>query len=296
MRERLHSFNYIVPQTFEEVTHYLSTLDEACLLAGGTDLIVAMKLKGLRPKNIISLKNFKNMLSYIIEEKEYIRIGALTTFHDLETSLLISEKFKVLHEAIQQIAFYQIKNIATIGGNLCNASPAADSAPPLMVLNAQLVIIGPNGERRIPIDKFFIGPGKTVLSKGEFLKEIIIPYMPESSGAAYIKLGRRRGIDISVVSSTAFVRLDGELIVDSRIALGSVAPTPTRAHNAERILKGKKTSRKHIIEASEKVVEDINPITDVRASAEYRREMAKVLTAKALQIAIKRAGGEIYED
>ena len=291
MRERLPSFNYLVPSTIDEAIDHLRSLEDAVILAGGTDLIVAMKLKGLRPKNVISMKKLKGQLSYIVKDADEVRIGALTCFHDIEKSPLIKEKFEVLHEAVTQIASYQIRNIATIGGNLCNASPAADSAPPLMVLGAKLIIAGPSGERGVPIERFFVGPGRTVLEKGEILKEIVIPIMPENSGASFVKLGRRKSEDISVASAAAFVLLEGNTIKDVRIALGSVAPTPIRAYNAEREILGKEISPSLLERAGEKAKEECSPITDVRASAEYRREMVRVLTRKALEIAINRAKG-----
>jgi carbon-monoxide dehydrogenase medium subunit len=289
MRERLPSFNYHAPQTISEVIRYLSELQNAVILAGGTDLIVAMKQKGLKPYNIVSLKKLKDELCYIRQEDGKILIGAMTTFDLLEKSSIIRKYFKVLHEAIGKMAAYQIRNMATIGGNLCNASPAADSAPPLLVLNAKLRVIGPEGDREIPIERFFLGPGKTALQKGEILKEIEIPVMPPNSGAAFIKLGRRRSEDISIASASAFIQLEDESIKDVRIALGSVAPTPIRAYEAERILRGKETSERLFEEAGERAMKECNPITDVRASAEYRRAMVKVLTKNALKTAVNRS-------
>lgn len=295
MRERLSDFEYLVPTTLTEVAYYLETYDSAYILAGGTDLLVAMKLKGLRPKTIISMRKIKELLNYIIEEKDYLRVGALVTLNELKESSIISTKFKVLHEAVTQMATYPIRNIATIGGNLCNASPAADTAPPLMVLNAKLITASLNGERKIAIENFFIGPGKTALRKGEFLKEIEIPFLPANSGAAFIKIKRRKSADISVASSAAYVQLEGDLIIDVRIALGSVAPTPIRAYSVEELLKEKRVSEELLSKAAQKAFMDCSPIDDVRSSAEYRKEIVKVLTERALQVAIKRAWGVEFE-
>lgn len=291
MRERLPSFNYYAPQTISEAVRQLSELQNAVILAGGTDLIVAMKQKGIKPYNIVSLKRLKDELSYIRQEDGKVVIGAMTTFDVLEKSSIMRENFKVLHEAISKIAAYQIRNMATIGGNLCNASPAADTAPPLLVLNAKLRAIGPEGEREIPIEKFFVGPGKTALQKGGILKEIEIPIMPPNSGAAFIKLGRRRSEDISIASASAFVQMEDKTIKDVRIALGSVAPTPIRAYEAEKVLKGKEMSEQLLKEAGERAMKECNPITDVRASAEYRRAMVRVLTKAALETAANRSIG-----
>ncbi|MEM4001579.1 MAG: xanthine dehydrogenase family protein subunit M [Saccharolobus sp.] len=295
MRERLPDFEYLVPTSLTEVAYYLNAYDNAYILAGGTDLLVAIKLKGLRPKTIISMKKIKELLRYIIEENNYLRIGALVTLNELKESPIISTKFKVLHEAVAQMATYPIRNMATIGGNLCNASPAADTAPPLMVLNAKLIAMSLSGEREIAIENFFIGPGKTALQKGEFLKEIKIPLLPANSGAAFIKMKRRKSADISIASSAVYLQLEGDLIIDARIALGSVAPTPIRAYSAEESLKEKKVSEELLSKAAQKASIDCSPIDDVRSSAEYRKEIVKVLTERALQIAIKRARGVVFE-
>lgn len=283
------SFEYFAPHTVEEA---LSILDrygqDAKVLAGGTDLLVKMKQRLTEPRCVINIKSI-NELNFIREEADELHIGAVTKLRTIEKSDIVKERFPVLYEGVRAIGSVQIRNMATIGGNLCNASPAADSAPPLLVLNAKLRVIGPEGDREIPIERFFLGPGKTALQKGEILKEIEIPVMPPNSGAAFIKLGRRRSEDISIASASAFIQLEDESIKDVRIALGSVAPTPIRAYEAERILRGKETSERLFEEAGERAMKECNPITDVRASAEYRRAMVKVLTKNALKTAVNRS-------
>lgn len=289
MRDRLPCFDYYAPATLAEATHLLASKEGAVVLQGGTDLWVATKQKGLRPQSVVSLKKLRPLLSTIEEEDDRTLIGASTTFSQIERSLLIERRFPVLHESVRQIASYQIRNTATIGGNLCNASPAADSAPPLLVLDATLVIQGPGGQRELPIDGFFKGPGKTALDRGEMLTHISLPNPPPGAGAAFVKLGRRISEDISIASAAAWVLLKGHRVEDVKIALGSVAPTPLRARHAEDALKGGTPSESSYEEAGQAAMQECRPITDVRASADYRRAMVRVLTKNALKKAVERA-------
>ncbi len=195
----------------------------------------------------------------------------------------------MLAEAVNQMASWQIRNIATIGGNLCNASPAADTAPPLYVLNAELKLVSVEGERIVPVTKFFHGPRKTELKKNELLAEIIIP-VEKDAGASAIKLGRRNAFTLSIVAVATLVKVSDNKFADVRVALNSVAPTPVRAPSIEKALIGKEVSLEAVEEASKLVVNDIKPISDVRASADYRREMSIVLTRDSLLRSLERIG------
>lgn len=217
----------------------------------------------------------------------------MTSISFLNESLSTMPEFEVLLEGTNTIGSYQIRNAATIGGNLCNASPAADSAPPLLVLAASLRARGIDGERSIPIEQFFVGPGKTILKKGEILREVAIPSPPAHSGGAFVKLGRREGEDIAVASAAAYVELakDGTVRI-ARIAMGSVAPIPMRAREAEGLLLGEISDSK-LENATDSASRECQPITDVRSSAAYRRSAAKFLTKSVIVKALHRATGGI---
>ncbi len=289
----LPQFKYYKPQALDEALKLLNELDEARVIAGGTDLLIDMRIGRYRPKNIIDINDL-NELKYIVDDGNWIRIGALTRLQELIDSEIVREKLPILYEAVYHMASWQIRNMATIGGNLCNASPAADTAPPLMVLEAKLRVINIEGERTIDIREFFLGPRKTVLKRNELLKEIMVPVYKDY-GYSYMKLGRRNSFTLSIVSVASLLKVEDNVFSDVRIALNSIAPTPIRAFSAEKYLVGRKVTIDSIKAASKLVVKDISPITDIRATAEYRRDMAIVLTYDALKVALKRLGIEFLE-
>ena len=291
MYYRIPEINYIYAMSLDEALELVERLDDYRLLAGGTDLIIDMKIGRAKPKNVVDISRISD-LKFIKDEGDYVRIGSLVTLQELVESPIIRGKTPVLSMAANEMASWQIRNMATVGGNLCNASPAADAAPPLMVLNAKLVLASKKGEREIPITQFFKGPRKTELRKDELLKEIIIPY-EKGSGQYYIKLGRRNAFTLSVVSVAALVKVGNNRFSDVRIALNSVAPTPVRSRSVEEALKNKEVTYEAIEEASKEVLKDISPISDVRASAEYRREMSVALTKDTLIGALKQLGIEV---
>jgi carbon-monoxide dehydrogenase medium subunit len=291
MRKYLPEFDYIEPRSLSEVLDALNSFkQEVKVIAGGTDLVTAMREKGLKPKYILSFKNVRDELDYIEfdDKSQVLRIGALTTIHSIETSDILKGKFYVLREAAAQLGSYQIRNLATIGGNLCNASPAADMAPPLMALNSKLVLLSSGGEREIPVEGFFVGPGETILTNDEILKEIIVPEPTGMYGCSFLKISRRM-IGLAIVNVATFVKLKDKRLEEVRISLGAVAPTPVRARNLEKELIGKEIDELDLSKVCETVEGDINPISDVRASLEYRKHLAKVLTARSLRISIERA-------
>ena len=279
-------FEYFEPRTLEEALRLLDEWGEdARVLAGGTDLLVQMKLRRVEPRCLINVKRLG--LRYIREEGEEVRIGALTRLRDLERSELIEREFPALHEAVRAMASVQVRNMATIGGNLCNASPAADTAPPLMVYGARLRLKSLRGERAVPVEEFFRGPGETVLERGEILVEVEAPR--PRGGSAFIKLSRT-AMDLAKVNVAVLVSLEGGVISAARIALGAVAPTPVRAREAERFLEGRAPTRENFRRAGEIASTEIRPITDLRSTAWYRREVSKVLVADALERAVGRVG------
>ena len=285
---KIPRFNYYRVKTLDEALELIDKLDDFKVIAGGTDLVMDLRIGRYKPRNIVDISNIRE-LDYIVDEGDKIRIGALTKLQEILESPIVKTKAPVLAEAIYQMASWQIRNIATIGGNLCNASPAADTAPPLMVLEAQLKLASKTGTRTVPITEFFLGPRKTVLKKNELLTEIIIPY-EKDVGASMIKLGRRNSFTLSVVAVAALVKVEDNKFKDVRVALNSVAPTPVRAKSVEKSLIGKEVTLENIEEAAKLVVNDISPISDVRASAEYRKEMSIILTRDSLIKSLERIG------
>lgn len=277
----LPKFNYYMPSTQSEAFRLIKANEgKAKLMAGGTDLLVKIKKRALSPEVLIDLNNITE-LSYIEARDGHLHIGGLTTLTEIGESSLVREKATALAEAISVLAAPHIRNRATIAGNLCNASPAADSACPLLALNASVKLESPDGERTVPLSEFFIGPEQTVLRPDELMTEVIIPI--EEGASTFIKLGRRKAFTLSVASAAAFARVKNGKFEEVRVALGAVAPTPLRVDKAEDTLRGQELNEENIDKAAQRVKEQCCPITDVRASAEYRTEMSYVLTKRALK-------------
>lgn len=281
-------FHYVCPDSVEEAVSILaSEKGKAKLLAGGTDLVHMMKANKVAPKIIISTKNITEYRG-VEKQNGGVSIGALCTLRDVAQSELIRNEYEFLSSAAGQIGSFQIRCRGTIGGNICNASPAADTAAPLLVLGAETQIQGPGGVRTVPIKDFFLGPGETALSGDEILTRIILPEPEAKSASLYIKLGRRRAMDLATVGVAVYLTLGPsyEKIKDIRIAISSAAPKPLRVFEAESILRGQAPERELIERSASVSSEASSPITDVRASKEYRKEMVKVLTIRALENAI----------
>ena len=285
---RIPEINYFRASTLEEALELLNKLESVKVLAGGSDLLIDLKIRRYEVKNVVDISGIKE-LNYIEDRGEHVAIGAATKLQDIVESPIIATKAPVLAEAVNEMASWQIRNVATIGGNLCNASPAADTAPPLLVLNARLHLVSLEGEREVPITGFFLGPRKTVLRKGELLREIVVPY-ERGAGASFIKLGRRNAFTLSVVAVATLVKVRNGIFDDVRVALNSVAPKPVRAVSVEKFLKSREVSMSAIEEGAKRVLQDISPISDVRASADYRKEMSVVLTKESLLRSLERAG------
>jgi len=281
-------FEYHAPTSLKEALDLLSKYGgDAAPLAGGTDLIVKMKQRLVEPKCIINIKNIDE-LNRVEERHDGIHIGAATRLRTIEKSEIIKAKLPLLQEAVRTIGSVQIRNMATIGGNLCNASPAADSATALLALDAKAHLISSEGSRTIPLEEFFTGPGRTVLKPNELLAEVSSPYLPENCGTSFQKIGRT-SLDIATVNIATMLKMEGEVVSDCRIALGAVDPTPIRAHRAEEALRGKELTDETLKTAAKTVSGSIAPITDIRATADYRKEASKTLLRDALTIARDRA-------
>jgi carbon-monoxide dehydrogenase medium subunit len=281
------SFEYFEPKTTEETAALLAKYKDATILAGGTDLFIKMKQGLIEPKVIIRVKQ----PSFIEERCDGFHIGAATKLRTIEKSEAVIAKFQALFEAIRVIGSVQIRHMATIGGNICNASPAADTAPPLLVMGAEVMILGANGTRTVALKDFFVGPGKTVLSKSEILTEVHIPTPRPHTGTSFIRLSRA-SMDIAKISIAVMLHLDtNKRISDARIALGSVAPTPIMANKSADLLKGNRLTHEALNRASQSVAEEIRPITDIRGTAEYRKEVSHVIARDAIELANRRAEG-----
>ena len=256
----------------------------ARVIAGGTDLLVT------RPADTESLVDIKELgLSYIRED-DGIRIGATTCFTDLIRSPSLERyPYRVISDAAGELGHHNLRHIATLGGNICNAVPSADTPVALIALDTEAVIHGPSGERTVPLDGFFKFVRETVLKKGEFLKEIAVPIQPEA-GASFQKLGRTN-VDIAIVNAACRLSFVDGVISDSRIVLGAVYPTPLRVRAAEEVLNGNEFSVELAKKAAQVAAEATKPISDHRASAEYRREMSGVLVKRAIIEAHERAEG-----
>jgi carbon-monoxide dehydrogenase medium subunit len=258
-------------------------------MAGGTDLLVGLKNGGINPECLIDLKGIPRLNFIEYDDNSGLKIGALSSIADIEKDPHIRAQYEALYEAALGIGSVQIRNRGTIGGNLCNASPSADLAPPLMVMDAQIRIFSKAGERDLHLDNFFLGPGKTVLQEDEILTEVYVPKLPSRSRATYLKFSRRGGIDLAIVGVACLLVTNRESFCEqARIAMGAVAPTPLRAKKAEALIRGKRITHELIEEAAKIATEEARPISDIRAQANFRREIIKVLVRRAIKICTAR--------
>ena len=276
-------FDYIRPGTMEEAIAALKANDEPYLLAGGTDLLIGIKTKTVEPKCLIDMKGISGIDG--IEYNNGFKLGAMTTVRDIEVSPLIREKIPALSQAAATLGSIQIRNRATLGGNLCHGSPAADMAAILLAMNCELSIASDQGEKTIGLDQFFTGPNSTVVGKHELLSQIIIPKKMEQFKGLYLKHGPRKAMDIGIVNIA--ILLDADIKTgfcnQVMIALGAVAPTPIRARKAEALLNGKELEPDRIKKAAEAAADGAEPITDFRATAGYRKDLVRSLVKTGIQ-------------
>lgn len=288
----MRDFEYIAPTTLEEALAALARHGgEAKLVAGGTDILGQMKKGVISPKFVISLGRIPGLEGIGGNEEGGVTIGACASLEDVANSPIVGEQYGLLATAAGQVGGVQVRNRGTIGGNLCNASSAADTVPPLLVLGATLSIASVRGERTVPLSAFFMGPNRTVLEGDEVLKAIRLPKVCASSGGAFLKLGRRRAMDISIACAAAYLTVEkGSAIVrEVRVALGSVAPTPMLVDEVGDAMKGREFGPTVLEEAGRVAAAKAQPLSDIRASAEYRREMVGVLVRRVLAQAGDRA-------
>jgi carbon-monoxide dehydrogenase medium subunit len=271
---------YLRPGDLAEAIKLLLKYGEkARLIAGGTDILVE---KDPRVEVLIDIMSLN--LNYVEADDTGVRIGAATTFAEIEASpALRRSPYNILAQATRQIGTPQIRNLATIGGNICSAVPSADSAPPLLALDATVRISGSAEERSMEVSNFFLHARKNALERDELLAEIRLPVFPARTEAVFIKKGRVAAADLATVNVAVRITMSADSICqDVRIALGAVAPTPVRAKAAESMLQGKKTQIKLLKEVAEQASREISPITDIRGSAQYRTDLSRVLVERAL--------------
>ena len=282
----MKNFEFFEPTTLAEASR-LFAQEHAQLLAGGTDIVIGMKALTETPQSVISLQNIPGLEGITTEADNSISIGAMTKAREVELSADIQQYHTALAEGAAEIGSIQIRNLATIGGNIAHASPAADTVAGLLVADAQVDIASADGERTVPIDELFTGPGQTVLAPGEIITRFRLP--SPASGSHYIKHKIREVMDLAFIGVAAAVNLDNGVITDARIGLAAVAPTPIRATEAENLLKGNELTAELLAQAGEAAAAAATPISDLRCSAEHRSEMVDVLTRRTVQEAVERA-------
>jgi CO/xanthine dehydrogenase FAD-binding subunit len=253
-------------------------------LAGGTDLVIAIKEKGLVPKYLVDLKKIPGLSGIQENGDGSITIGALTTMRDIETNTLLNKKYAFLCQSAAEVGSIQIRNRATVGGNMANATPSADVAPGLIALNATAKIVNDGGARTVPLEEFFRGPGQTAMNTDEILAEITIPKTSPQLVGEYIKFSPRDMMDLAYVGVAVVYTLEKKekRCKNVRIVLGAVAPTPIRARKAETVLEGQILTEKSATKAGEESAKESKPISDVRSSADYRRAMVGAMTKRAI--------------
>lgn len=289
----LPEFELLSTDTVEETCTLLARHGaEAMVFAGGTDLLVKMKHRRMIPMRLINIKRIPNLNQIRHDEQDGLRIGALTTIQAIEASSAVGKKFPALKQAAQVLGTSQIRNVGTIGGNLGNASPSAEFAPPLLTLDASVRCVGRGGERLIPMEELFVSPGKTSLRQDELLTEVRVPNLPAGAQGIYLKHSLRK-MDVAIACAAVLIVLDGDVCRDIRIALGAVGPIPVRAKKAEAIIRGERLGGERVeTELLEEVAraasDESLPIDDFRAYAAYRRKLVAMLVGKGLERVIAR--------
>jgi aerobic carbon-monoxide dehydrogenase medium subunit len=278
----MRAFDHFTPQSLPEALELLGRLNgQARVIAGGTDLMLQLKADIKSPATIINIKRLPELKAISYDESTGLWLGALTTLRDLLHSPIIARFYPSLAQAAGLMASDQIRSFATVGGNLCNASPAADLAPPLIVLDAVAHVAGPRGPRQLSLEAFFLGPGKSALAPDELLQAVSLA--PPTGEAVYIKQAPRAFMDLAVVGVGIRLALVESVCQTIRIALAAVAPVPLRARPAEAVLSGHRLTSERIARAAQLAAEASSPIDDVRGSVWYRRRMVEVATRRGLQ-------------
>lgn len=285
--EKEMDFNYFNPKTLTELLNDLNGMSDYALLAGGTDLLVKIKDGVISRKNVLDINDLQE-LKGIKEEGEYLHLGPLVTHLEAEESTIVKKKAYILAEAASQVGSPQIRSMGTLGGNIANASPAADTVPALLVLDTKVEIQSTNGKEEKDLLDIFKGPGKLSITDGQVITNLKVSCIKENEGAAFIKFGKRKSLSISVINGAIWLKVEDKEIKDVRLAFGSVAPTAIRLFEIEKWLIGKKAEEKVFAEAGLMAKEFIKPIDDIRSTANYRKLMASQVVSKGLNLALQR--------
>lgn len=285
----LPEFDLLIPESLEEAISILAQKGDECkVVAGGTDVYVDMHGSFETRPVLVDIKKLNELKGFDYYPGDRLEVGALTTHHFLDRSPVIREHFAALCEGASQVGSVQIRHRGTVGGNMCNAVPSADTLGPLLVLDAVAVIAGPDGRREVPAEKFFLGPKRTVLEKGELLEKIILP--DKGKGSAYIKFTRRNAMDLALLGASASMYIDGDgLCRDVRISLTTCAPVPMRAREAEVVLEGKAPDEENLLAAGVAASKEARPRSSWRCTEQYRRDVLKTIVPRVLRIAADRA-------
>ncbi len=287
-------YEYYQPTSLHEAFDLMKKYEgSARYVAGGTDAMIRVKQENWRPEALISLRWITDLRG-ILKNGDFLSIGSMTFWREIETDPLVTLFVPGLAESAPMVANPQIRNLASIGGNLCNAAPSADGATPLMVVEAVLVISGPDGEREVPMGEFFKGPGQHCMAADEILKSIIIPRMPAHGGMAFMKSGRVTQ-DIAVSNVAVWVEMKDGFCKKCRVAAGAVGPVPMRLPGVEALLEGKEVTPRLLLEIQALASREVSPISDVRSTEAYRRTVTGVMVKRALERAIERAHQESPE-
>jgi carbon-monoxide dehydrogenase medium subunit len=286
----MRRFDLATPHTVDDCLKLLAERSpETKLVAGGTDLLPQMKNGLVKPARVIDLSGVPEVHVLAPDDGRGFRVGAAVTARQLERDPRIQSTYQSLAESGALVGSIQVRNLATVGGNICNAAPSADMAPPLVALDAEAVIAGPRGRRRVPMASFFTGVRRTVLESDELLLEFSVPAPGPHSGGCYLRHTPRRELDIAVVGVASQLTLANGVCTKVRICLAAVATTPVRAAAAERALEGQALTPSLIEQAATLAIEAAKPISDQRGSAEFRRHLVRVLTRRTLTTALARA-------
>ena len=287
----MRRFELALPDTLAACQHALADGPDVKLVAGGTDLLPQLKNGVVNARRVVDLSQLPELQLIERLSDGGLRVGAAVSARTLELARPVRDGFSSLAEGAGVVGSLQIRHLATLGGNLANAAPSADMAPPLLALNATCVIAGPRGQRRTSAADFFVGVRRTVLAADELLVEIVLPAPEPGSGGTYVRHTPRRELDIAVVGVASQLTVRDGRCTKARIALGAVAPVPLRATAAEARLEGEAITPALIDEAAQLAVEAARPISDQRGSADFRRHLVRVLTRRTLTTALERATG-----
>ena len=279
-------FDFVAPRSPEDAVLQLQERGPGGkLIAGGTDLLLQLKARVTRPSYVVDLSRLPELTRLEYQPNRGLWIGAMVRMRTIQQSPLVQERFGIVVDGAKLVGSIQIRNLATVGGNLCNAAPSADVAPPLIASGARAEILGPGGSRSVPLDEFFLGPRRTVLGSAELLLGVLVPEPAARSGGHYLRHTPRKEMDIAVVGVGSHLTLENGHCSDARIVLGAVAPTPLRAARAEAALRGQPLTPELIEHAAGLAAEEARPITDVRGNADFRRHLVAVLTSRTLTTA-----------